>query len=139
MRVPTIKPLRIASARYISSGSMLPPSIAESFHERFGIRLLSCYHSTQAGPLAIDRGGKDPETVGKPFEGVELRVAAPSGEKIPPGEAGPIWVRSSGLSMLSVPKIHLPKRERRRADRRRRRRRLVPHRRPRAASTARAG
>jgi long-chain acyl-CoA synthetase len=110
VRVPTIKPLRIASARYISSGSVLPPSIAESFHERFGIRLLSCYHSTQAGPLAIDRAGKDPDTVGKPFEGVELRVAAPGGEKVPSGEPGPIWVRSRGLSMLSVPKIHLPKR-----------------------------
>ena len=34
----------------------------------------------------------------------------PSGEKIPAGENGPIWVRSHGLSMLSVPKIHLPKR-----------------------------
>ena len=110
VRVPTIKPLRIANARYLSSGSMLPSSIAESFHERFGIRLLSCYHTTQAGPLAIDRAGKDPETVGKPFEGVELRVAAPSGEKIPAGEPGPVWIRSRGLSMLSVPKIHLPKR-----------------------------
>jgi len=110
VRVPTIKPLRIANARYLSSGSMLPSSIAESFHERFGIRLLSCYHTTQAGPLAIDRAGKDPETVGKPFEGVELRVAAASGEKIPAGEPGPVWIRSRGLSMLSVPKIHLPKR-----------------------------
>jgi long-chain acyl-CoA synthetase len=110
VRVPTVKPLKIAGARYLSSGSTLPPSIAESFLERFGIRLLSCYHSTQAGPLAVDRGGKDPETVGKPFDGVELRVATAGGEKITPGETGPIWIRSQGLSMLSVPKIHLPKR-----------------------------
>jgi long-chain acyl-CoA synthetase len=110
-RVPTVKPLKINGARYLSSGSTLPGNIAENFQQRFGIRLLSCYHSTQAGPLAIDRQGKDPLTVGKPFEGVDLRVAAPKGEKVAPGEVGPIWVRSGALSMLAVPKIHLPKRD----------------------------
>jgi long-chain acyl-CoA synthetase len=111
VRVPTVKPLKIAGARYLSSGSTLPPNIAENFHHRFGIRLLSCYHSTQAGPLAVDRQGKDPQTVGKPFEGVELRVASPRGERLAPGEVGPIWVHSQALSMLAVPKIHLPKRD----------------------------
>jgi len=110
VRVPTVKPLRISGARYLSSGSALPANIAENFQHRFGIRLLSCYHSTQAGPLAIDRQGKDPQTVGKPFEGIELRVASPKGERLAPGEVGPIWVRSKALSMLAVPKIHLPKR-----------------------------
>src|SRR5882724_2884616 len=111
VRVPTVKPIKIAGARYLSSGSTLPPSIAESFHQRFGIRLLSCYHSTQAGPLAIDRPGKDPSSVGKGFEGVELRVAASKGHKLAAGEAGPVWARSKALSMLVVPKIHLPKRD----------------------------
>jgi acyl-CoA synthetase (AMP-forming)/AMP-acid ligase II len=110
-RVPTVKPLKIAGARYLSSGSMLPANIADNFHERFGIRLLSCYHSTQAGPLAIDRAGKDPQAVGKPFDGVDLRVASPKGDRLGAGEMGPIWVRSRALSMLAVPKIHLPKRD----------------------------
>jgi acyl-coenzyme A synthetase/AMP-(fatty) acid ligase len=109
VRVPTVKPLKIGGARYLSSGSRLPSGIADNFHQRFGIRLLSCYHSTQGGPLAIDRAGKDPESVGKPFAGVEVRVAGASGERLTAGESGPIWVRSKGLSMLSVPKIHLPK------------------------------
>jgi long-chain acyl-CoA synthetase len=111
VRVPTVKPLKIAGARYLSSGSLLPPVIAENFQQRFGIRLLSCYHSTQAGPLAIDRPGKDPESVGKPFEGVEVRVATATGDRLGPGEPGPIWVRSKGLSSLSVPKMHLPARD----------------------------
>jgi long-chain acyl-CoA synthetase len=110
-RVPTVKPLKIAAARFLSSGSALPPAIAESFHQRLGVRLLSCYHSTQAGPLAIDRAGKDPGTVGRPFEDVELRVASPRGEKLPTGESGPIWIRSKTLSLVAVPKIHLPKRD----------------------------
>jgi long-chain acyl-CoA synthetase len=110
-RVPTVKPLKIGGARYLSSGSALPPGIAESFQQRFGIRLLSCYHSTQAGALAIDRGGKDPASVGKPFEGVDLRIASAKGGKLGAGDTGPIWARSKALSMLVVPKIHLPKRD----------------------------
>ena len=110
VRVPTVKPLKTAGARFISSGSALPAPIAEGFHARFGVRLLSCYHSTQAGPLAIDRAGKEPESVGRPFEGVEVRVASPKGERLPAGDNGPIWVRSRALSTVSVPKIHLPKR-----------------------------
>jgi long-chain acyl-CoA synthetase len=110
VRVPTVKPLKTAGARFLSSGSALPASIADGFFQRFGIRLLSCYHSTQAGPLALDRSGKDPESVGRSFEGVELRVAGPKGDRLPASEIGPIWVRSGALSVLSVPKIHLPKR-----------------------------
>ena len=111
VRVPTVKPMKLAGARYLSSGSRMPGSIAENFHQRFGIRLLSCYHSTQGGPLAIDRAGKDPETVGKPFAGVEFRVATAGGDKIASADSGPIWVRSKALSMLTVPKMHLPKRD----------------------------
>jgi long-chain acyl-CoA synthetase len=110
-RVPTVKPLKTAGARFLSSGSTLPPGIAESFHQRFGVRLSSCYHSTQGGPLAIDRAGKDPGTVGRPFDGVDLRVAGPKGERLAAGEPGPIWAKSGSLSVLAVPKIHLPKRD----------------------------
>ena len=109
-RIPTIKPLKIAGARYLSSGSPLPLAIAEGFHERYGIRPLSLYHSTQAGALAVDRTGRDPDSVGKAFVDVELRIASGEGAKITAGAAGPIWVRSQTLSLLSVPKIRLPSR-----------------------------
>src|SRR6266404_6742994 len=36
VRVPTVKPLKIAGARYLSSGSRMPESIAENFYQRFG-------------------------------------------------------------------------------------------------------
>ena len=111
VRVPTVKPLKIAGARFLSSGSALPAAIADSFYERFGIRLLSCYHGTQAGPLAIDRAGKDPQTVGRAFEGVEIKIGGTKGDRVAAGDSGPIWVRSRTLSMLAVPKTHLPKRD----------------------------
>jgi acyl-coenzyme A synthetase/AMP-(fatty) acid ligase len=110
MRVPTVKPLKLPNARYLSSGSSLPAPIAEGFYERFGVRPLSLYHSTQTGPLAIDRSGKDPESVGLPFKHVEIRVAGPEGKKLGSGTEGPLWIKSEALSILSVPKMSLPKR-----------------------------
>jgi acyl-CoA synthetase (AMP-forming)/AMP-acid ligase II len=110
MRVPTAKPLKLPNARYLSSGSPLPLLIAEGFYQRFGVRPLSVYHSTQTGPLAVDRGGKDPGSVGRAFQDVEVRVTAPDGRKLPTGSVGPIWGRSKALSMLSVPKIRIPTR-----------------------------
>jgi acyl-CoA synthetase (AMP-forming)/AMP-acid ligase II len=107
MKIPTVKPLRVPNARYLSSGSSLPQAIADGFHERFGIRPLSVYHTTQAGPLAIDRAGRDPGGVGKAFSGVELRIAAGDGTKLAPGAIGPIWVRSPASSKLAVPDIRL--------------------------------
>ena len=110
MKIPTIKPLKVPNARYLSSGSSLPLAIADGFYERFGIRPLSVYHTTQAGPLAIDRAGRDPGAVGKPFAGVEIRIAAGDGTKLGTGGAGPIWVRSRALSHRTVPDIRLPAR-----------------------------
>jgi long-chain acyl-CoA synthetase len=110
IRVPTIKPLKVARARYLSSGSSLPAVVAEGFYERYGVRPLSLYHSTQTGPLAIDRDGKNPESVGQPFAQVDLQVTGPDGVKLPPGTAGRVWIKSDALSTLSVPKMSLPKR-----------------------------
>ena len=110
MRVPTVKPLKLAHARYLSSGSSLPAIIAEGYHDRFGVRPLSLYHSTQTGPLAVDRSGKAPESVGLPFTHVEIRVAGPEGKKLASGIVGPLWIKSEALSTLSVPKMSLPKR-----------------------------
>src|SRR3569623_3068645 len=110
VRVPTLKPLKLANARYLSSESPLPAAIAEGFYGRFGVRPLSVYHSTQAGPVAIDSTGKDPESVGRAFDGVEIRVTPSSGVKSTAGLAGSLWVRSRALSNLSVPKMRLPSR-----------------------------
>jgi long-chain acyl-CoA synthetase len=104
-RLPTAKRVRLPGARFVSSGSALPESVAEAFHERYGMRILSCYHSTEAGPVAIDVTGKTPLTVGKAFNNVELRVAAADGRDLPTGTTGPIWVRSGGVARTSVPNL----------------------------------
>ena len=89
VRVPTVKPLKTAGARFLSSGSIaagghrreLPPAL------RRAPRLLLPQHrrpgrSRSTGPARI------PSTVGRPFDGVELRVAGPKGERLPGRRAG---------------------------------------------------
>jgi long-chain acyl-CoA synthetase len=83
-------------ARFLSGGSALSSSLAQRFHERFGARLLSCYHTTEAGPISLDRRGLSPESVGKPLAGVRLKVGA-NGQ-----ESGPLWVRSPTVSCVLV-------------------------------------
>ena len=75
-REVAVKPLTAKNARFLSSGSSLPASVADAFHERYRVRVLSCYHTTETGPISLDRAGKDPATVGKPYAGVELRLGS---------------------------------------------------------------
>ena len=106
-REVAVKPLTAKNARFLSSGSSLPGSVADAFHERYKVRVLSCYHSTETGPISLDRTGKDPGTVGKLYPGVELRLGG-GDVTVGPGEAAPVWVRSAGVSRTFVPEMTVP-------------------------------
>ncbi len=101
-RLVAVKPLKIRTPRFLSSGSELPAAVAEAFAERFGVRPWSCYHTTATGPVSIDEGGKNPTSVGKPLPGIEIRIGA-GGSASPAGSVGPIWVRGPGCSTVAVP------------------------------------
>jgi long-chain acyl-CoA synthetase len=96
-KLPTARPLKTKGARFIASGSLLTKATAESFRERWGVRLLPMYHTTEAGPISVDRKGLEPETVGKPLPGVDLRMGPADDE----GKV-PIWVRCGGVSRHAV-------------------------------------
>jgi acyl-CoA synthetase (AMP-forming)/AMP-acid ligase II len=108
-REVAVKPLATKNARFLSSGSPLPATVAEAFAERYRVRLLSTYHATETGPISFDKTGKEPASVGKPFGGVEVRlspsaVGAPNDPGGSPG-AQPIWVRSKGASEHFIPNL----------------------------------
>jgi acyl-coenzyme A synthetase/AMP-(fatty) acid ligase len=105
-REVVVKPLTVKKARFVSSGSALAGAVAEAFHERFRVRLLSAYHVTETGAVALDRTGKEPGTVGKPLEGVEVRLGD-GGNGLGPR---PLWVRSPGGSDVFVPELKMPAR-----------------------------
>ncbi|HZS41858.1 MAG TPA: class I adenylate-forming enzyme family protein [Polyangia bacterium] len=98
-KLPTAKALKIKRARYLSGGSALPESTAESFRERWGVRILPVYHTTEAATIACDRKGLSPGSVGKVIDGVELRVAD---GKTPAGSDGPLWVRGKAVARHAI-------------------------------------
>jgi long-chain acyl-CoA synthetase len=108
-KLPTAKALKIKGARYLSGGASLSEAVAESFRERWGIRLIPAYHTTETALVACDaRPGKAPSeggaSVGKTIEGVEVRIGSADGKNADPKgkDGGPVWVRSKAVAMKSV-------------------------------------
>jgi len=71
--------------------------------DEYGVRLISCYHTTETGFIALDTPGKNPDSVGKPLDGVDLRFSPP-GKKKPDktSKQGGIWIKSAALSPRSI-------------------------------------
>ena len=100
-RLPTAKKLEVKAPRYLAAGSRLDQLVADEFFDKYGIRLMSCYHSTEAATVALEDSGKYPTTVGKTIDGVELKITAPDG-KLAASKEGLIWVKSKTLSPKSI-------------------------------------
>ena len=100
-KLPTAKALKIKRARYLSGGSALPEATAEAFRERWGVRILPIYHTTESATIAVDRKGQSPDSVGKVIEGVELKVGASPKSLTATGE-GPLWVKSKSSAKVCV-------------------------------------
>ncbi|MGE5182065.1 MAG: AMP-binding protein [Acidobacteriota bacterium] len=101
-KLPTAKQLTLDKPRYLAAGSRLDQTVADGFFNEYGVRLLSCYHSTEAATVALEDTGKYPTTVGKPIEGVELRITGSDGKPVAAGKEGVIWVKSKTLSPKSI-------------------------------------
>jgi acyl-CoA synthetase (AMP-forming)/AMP-acid ligase II len=100
-KLPTTKKLDGNNPKYLAAGSRLDQAVADSFFAEYGVKLLSCYHSTEAATVCLEDSGKYPTTVGKPIDGVELRITAADGK--PAGaKEGLIWVKSKTLSPKSI-------------------------------------
>lgn len=101
-RLPTAKLLKIKGARYLSGGSKLDTEVAESFHSKYGVRLISCYHTTEAGAIALDRPAKTPKSVGKPIDGMSVKLTTSEGTKVTGLKEGLLWVKGGSLSPMSI-------------------------------------
>lgn len=100
-KLPTAKKLELAKPKYLAAGSRLDQLVADHFLAEYGVRILSCYHSTEAATVALEDSGKYPTTVGKPIEGVDIKITTPDGK--PAGaKEGLIWVKSKTLSPKSI-------------------------------------
>ncbi len=101
-KLATAKKLGVPNAKYLAAGSRLDQTVADSFFNEYGIRILSCYHSTEAATVALEDTGKFPTTVGKTIDNVEVKVTGLDGKAVTAGKDGLIWVKSKTLSAKSI-------------------------------------
>jgi carnitine-CoA ligase len=71
-----------------------PANLVEPFRERFGIRLVEGYGSTETNcPIWVSPGEQRPGFMGRLRDGYEAYVAGPDDAPLPDGEAGELLLR----------------------------------------------
>lgn len=68
---PVLPSLRCA----VSGGELMPPAVAERFHEVYGVRVGESYGTTETGVIAMDVSGRQRPSVGPATPGVLLRIS----------------------------------------------------------------
>ena len=92
--------------------SPIPRAVHDRFHDRFGIPLRQTYSCTEAGVVSIDAAppaAVRPDTVGRPLDGVDVRIGDHPGAPLPCGETGRIWVRTPwAMTGYGFPPVVVP-------------------------------
>jgi long-chain acyl-CoA synthetase len=83
----------------VSGASKLDQEIENEFRERFGVHIGEGYGLTEtcaaATVAAVD--SPRPGTIGLPIPGVQIRLVDTSGNDVPAGDAGEIWIKGPGV------------------------------------------
>lgn len=78
----------------VAFGAAAPPAIVDGFEQRFGVRLLEVYGSTELGLATSPRPGETVRgAMGRECPHVELAIHDESGRPVPTGELGEIVAR----------------------------------------------
>lgn len=84
----------------VSGGAPMPVEVKKQFQEKFGVKIQEGYGLTETSPLACiqkidetDRAG----TIGKPIDGVEIRIHDDEDREVAAGERGEIVIRGHNV------------------------------------------
>ena len=97
----------VSPLRFVRSiTAPLSPLQARRFSERFGVAVLNSYGQTELGGEIIGWNASDVRehgetklgAVGRPHDGVELRIVDDVGAVLASGQAGELWVRTPAMS-----------------------------------------
>jgi acyl-CoA synthetase (AMP-forming)/AMP-acid ligase II len=97
--VPDITKFRLDAWKYaILPGSPLPYELIKEAHDRIGVLCQNLWGMTEmCGPgsfMNVEDILKKPESAGKPYFNVDLRILDANGDDLPPGEVGEVVVRA---------------------------------------------
>jgi len=98
--LPEIQPAAFASVRLAFSGAAkLPEETADTLERRFGLVVSEGYGLTEASPIVTTSVGIESRrgSVGKPLDGVEVRLVDADGGDVLQGDPGEIWVRGPNV------------------------------------------
>lgn len=96
----------LAPLRYVRSiTAPLSPLQARRFRDRFGVFVLNGYGQTEFGGEIVGWNAAEAKefgethlgAVGRPYDGVGLRILDDDGRDVPVGEEGELWVRTPAL------------------------------------------
>lgn len=88
----------LSSVRVALVGAgVVTKEIYDNFRDRYGIALLSNYGSTETGGVVSRLTPMPYTSIGKPMDGVEIKLCNDGGECVLPGEEGEIWVKCQGM------------------------------------------
>jgi long-chain acyl-CoA synthetase len=111
--LPEVAPRAPSTVRI--AGGRVPHATGQAFKERFGVRLLPQYGTTEYGTItAVVEAATDvrPGSVGRPLPGVEVRLGDDPGNPLPPGIPGQIWIQSPWrMEGYGCPPIVAPRRD----------------------------
>ncbi|MEK4852206.1 AMP-binding protein [Paenibacillus sp. FSL H7-0756] len=88
---------KVTMQAIISSGGKWPAASAQRCRERFkGAKLYEYYGSSEASYISYQEltGAEPPDSLGRPFSGVELSTRDGQFREVPPGTVGELYVRS---------------------------------------------
>lgn len=76
--------------------SQVPPTVADTFRTRFGLKVVNVYSLSETGGVLIVHNKEDsprPSANGKPWGWCELRIVDAADRSLPPGQSGEITLR----------------------------------------------
>lgn len=90
----------LASVKFfVSGGASLPEKIAKLFLEKYGKNIIEGYGLSEASPVVTLNPPHKTKyySVGKALPGLEVKIAGPNGETLPPGVVGEILVKGPSV------------------------------------------
>ena len=99
-QLPGLQASDLATVRIALTGAAkMPEDTIALMRDKFGVEVREGYGLTEASPVVSNSMGLELRigSVGRPVDGVELRLVDESGEEVEDGDEGEIWVRGENV------------------------------------------